>query len=64
MLSHTYARFAAQFGLAVGLVVFAGAECAGTESGGAFNPAIGLLPLIHGQSSDVWVYVLGPLVGR
>jgi len=46
------------------LVVLWGALTVGPISGGAFNPAVGIiLPLLNGESSDMWVYILGPLIG-
>jgi len=49
------------FGLAIGFVVTAGAASVGPVSGGAFNPAVGCLPLLHGGT--VWIYWLGPSLG-
>ena len=52
------------YGLAIGFTVLSGAVSVGGVSGGAFNPAVGLaLPLLKGHGSDVWIYVLGPLLG-
>jgi aquaporin Z len=57
------------FGLAIGFTVMAGAFVGGPISGGAFNPAVGFgatlgAALFHGGSwSDLWLYVVGPLVG-
>ena len=42
----------------------AGAVAAGSVSGGAFNPAIGVaLPAVHGKGDDIWIYLLGPYLG-
>ena len=57
------------YGLAIGFTVVVGAFAAGGISGGAFNPAVGLGPIlidtIHGGSSigHVWLYLVGPLLG-
>ncbi len=57
------------FGLAIGFVVLAGAYAGGPISGGAFNPAVGLGPLLFdiGNLSTHWAWLLlysvGPLVG-
>lgn len=52
------------YGLAVGLTVAAAAYAAGSISGGAFNPAIGVaLPVVHGVTDDLSLYLLGPLLG-
>ena len=57
------------YGLAIGSTVLAGAIAAGPISGGAFNPAVGVGPiLVHavagdGGYSDLLLYIVGPLVG-
>ena len=52
------------YGLAVGLTVAAAAYAAGSISGGAFNPAIGVaLPVVHGVTDDFVLYLLGPMLG-
>ncbi len=57
------------YGLAIGFTVLAGASAVGNFSGGAFNPAVGIGPIlvdtISGGDSlgDVWLYVVGPFVG-
>ncbi len=57
------------YGLAIGFTVAAGAFVGGPISGGAFNPAVGFgatlgSALFHGGSwSDLWLYVVGPVVG-
>lgn len=57
------------YGLAIGLTVLAAAYAGGGISGGAYNPAVGLGPIIvdtiHGGSSlnHVWIYLVGPLTG-
>lgn len=57
------------YGLAIGLTVAAGAFAAGPVSGGAFNPAVGLGPIIitavigGGGYGDLWLYLAGPLAG-
>ena len=56
------------YGLAIGATVLAGAFAAGPISGGAFNPAVGIGPLlISGQIAQngmsILLYLLGPLLG-
>ena len=57
------------FGLAIGLTVTAMAITFGGLSGGAFNPAVGVLGLTSANSlaamlvSYNWVYAAGPLLG-
>lgn len=57
------------YGLAIGFTVAAGAFAGGGISGGAFNPAVGLGPILFralvdgGTFADAWLYVVGPLVG-
>ena len=53
------------YGLAIGFTVAAGAFAAGNISGGAFNPAVALGPMLMdlftgGSSiSNVWIYLVG-----
>ena len=57
------------FGLAIGLTVTAAAFSAGPISGGAFNPAVAIGPMlmdaICGGSSigNLWIYIVGPFAG-
>ena len=52
------------FGLAIGYTVAAMAVTVGPLSGGAFNPAVGLLGLTTPTvSSRLWIFWVGPLVG-
>jgi len=57
------------YGLAIGFTVMAGAFAVGGVSGGAFNPAVGIGPIIvdtlggNGSFGNVWIYVVGPVVG-
>ena len=52
------------YGLAIGFTVLAAAYAGGGISGGAFNPAVGIGPnVIGGDSSDLWIYLVGPLLG-
>jgi aquaporin Z len=44
------------FGMAIGFVVISGAISVGGISGGAFNPAIGAMCLMHGEFDDLWIY--------
>jgi len=53
------------YGLAIGLVVLAGATAVGGISGGAFNPAVGLGVIVAGLASwgMLWVYLVATLFG-
>ena len=48
----------------IGLFIFTAASTVGPASGGSFNPARSLDPVLYNQDwGIVWLYVLGPLVG-
>jgi MIP family channel proteins len=50
--------------LLIGLFIFTAADAIGPASGGSFNPARSLAPAIfNGEFGDVWIYLVGPLVG-
>ena len=51
------------FGLAIGFVVLSGAITLGGVTGGCFNPAVSMLTLLHGDYSDMWVYILCSICG-
>jgi len=51
------------FGMAIGGVITAWAVGGGWISGGAFNPAVGCLPLVWGETNDVGIYWVGPILG-
>ncbi len=52
------------YGLAIGFTVMAGAFAAGPISGGAFNPAVALGPIVvNGNFGDLWIYLVGPFGG-
>jgi aquaporin Z len=57
------------YGLAIGFTVAAGAVAGGPVSGGAFNPAVGIGPLVWrafmggGAPVHLWLYLVGPLLG-
>ena len=57
------------YGLAIGFTVMVGAFAGGAISGGAFNPAVGLGPmLVHGLMAGgsfgaAWLYLVGPIAG-
>ncbi len=57
------------FGLAIGFTVTVGAFAGGGLSGGAYNPAVGIGPIVinaltgGGSWSNLWLYVVGPLLG-
>jgi aquaporin Z len=48
----------------IGLFIFVAANVVGPASGGSFNPARSLDPVIfNGEWGDVWIYIIGPLLG-
>jgi aquaporin Z len=50
--------------LLIGLFIFTAATVVGPASGGSFNPARSLDPVLYNQDwSDVWIYIVGPLAG-
>ena len=57
------------YGLAIGFTVMVGAFAGGDISGGAFNPAVGIGPVLingtmgGGGFGDLWLYLVGPLLG-
>lgn len=57
------------YGLAIGFTVVAAVFVGGPISGGAFNPAVGFGATLGsafftgGGWGDLWIYVVGPLVG-
>ena len=57
------------YGLAIGFTVMVGAFAVGGISGGAFNPAVGLGPMIidafmgDGGFGNAWLYIVGPGIG-
>ncbi len=57
------------YGLAIGFTVMAGAFAVGGVSGGAFNPAVGIGPIMvdsmmgDGSFGNLWLYLVGPVAG-
>lgn len=57
------------YGLAIGFTVLAAAYAGGPISGGAYNPAVGIGPILvdtfrGGESiANLWIYLVGPFVG-
>jgi aquaporin Z len=57
------------YGLAIGFTVTAGAFAGGPISGGAFNPAVGIGPIVTaallggGSAGNLWLYLVGPFAG-
>lgn len=57
------------YGLAIGFTITAAAFAGGSISGGAFNPAVGTGPILvnamvaDGGLGDLWIYLVGPLLG-
>lgn len=57
------------YGLAIGFTIAAGAFAGGPISGGAFNPAVGIGPIVMSALKgadgfgNLWLYLVGPLAG-
>jgi aquaporin Z len=57
------------YGLAIGFTIVVAVFAGGPLSGGAFNPAVGFGPIVvdtifgDGTLKDLWIYVVGPLIG-
>jgi aquaporin Z len=50
--------------LLIGLFIFTAAVTVGPASGGSFNPARSLDPVLYNQDwGNVWIYLVGPLAG-
>ena len=50
--------------LLIGLFIFTAATTVGPASGGSFNPARSLDPVLYNQDwSNIWIYLVGPLAG-
>lgn len=57
------------YGLAIGFTIAAGATAGGPISGGVFNPAVGIGPILvdavwgDGSLSNLWIYLVAPSIG-
>ena len=57
------------YGLAIGFTIVVAAFAGGGVSGGAFNPAVGTGPILvslvfgGGWLGNLWLYIVGPLLG-
>jgi aquaporin Z len=57
------------YGLAIGFTIVVAAFAGGPVSGGAFNPAVGVGPILvqkllgGGPAGQLWLYLVGPFVG-
>jgi aquaporin Z len=57
------------YGIAIGFTIVVAAFAGGPISGGAFNPAVGFGPILvdsivgGGTFKNLWIYLVGPLVG-
>ena len=57
------------YGLAIGFTVMTGAFAVGPVSGAAFNPAVGMGPILmdtlagDGSMANLWIYLAAPFVG-
>ncbi len=50
--------------VAIGGFIFVAALTMSATSGGAFNPAVAIDPMIYaGELGNVWIYIVGPLIG-
>jgi MIP family channel proteins len=50
--------------LMIGLFILTAAATIGPSSGGSFNPARSLDPVLYNQDwGDIWIYLVGPLLG-
>ncbi len=50
--------------LLIGLFIFTAAVALGPTSGGSFNPARSIDPVLYnGEFGDLWIYIVGPLAG-
>lgn len=50
--------------LSIGLFIFTAAVTVGPASGGSFNPARSIDPVLWNQDwGNVWIYIVGPLAG-
>jgi glycerol uptake facilitator-like aquaporin len=48
----------------IGLFIFTAALTVGSASGGSFNPALSLDPVLYNQEwGNVWIYIVGPFAG-
>ena len=57
------------YGLAIGFTIVVAAFAGGPISGGAFNPAVGVGPILvdtllgGGSPANLWLYIVAPLLG-
>jgi aquaporin Z len=57
------------YGLAIGFTIVVAAFAGGPISGGAFNPAVGIGPVLvnallgGGTVANLWYYIVGPVAG-
>lgn len=52
------------FGIAIGFVLIGAASSINDVSDGCLNPALGLaLTALSGQTDDMWIYLVAPLIG-
>lgn len=57
------------YGLAIGFTVMTGAFVVGPVSGGVFNPAVGIGPILidtlagDGSMANLWIYLVAPFAG-
>jgi MIP family channel proteins len=50
--------------LSIGVFIFTAAATIGPSSGGSFNPARSLDPVLYNQDwGNIWIYLIGPLLG-
>lgn len=69
VVTHPATKGNSYYGLAIGFTMAAGLYTVGPVSGGAFNPAVGLGPILvdtlfgGGSLADVWIYLVAPTLG-
>ena len=68
--THSKTQGNSYYGLAIGFTVMAAAYAGGKISGGAYNPAVGIGPIVidsifgYGYAMPyLWLYIVGPLLG-
>jgi len=59
----SFSKGKSYYGLAIGFTVLSGAISVGGVSGGAFNPAVAMTTILTQHAGQVWVFLLGPLLG-
>jgi len=67
--THSKTEGNSYYGLAIGFTILAAAFAGGGISGGAYNPAVGMGPILidtimgGGSIGNLWLYLVGPFAG-